>query len=405
MKKNNLYLTYLLILFIPNFLFAQKTLSLKEAINIARVNSPYLLTKQFEVQIAEADIIKAQTRPNPVLNNQSLFYTDTYNYPESSAFYNGVNNQLFLQLTKRMQINGQRNKKTELATQASKVTSSLYNDEERNLIYLVSQKWLEFDEAKMELDLIRSIKEEIDSLLNPEDNESEEVLRRSLMHEKWNLETAELQQAYTTAFLELKHLIGTEDTFLVKENESIFSSIPIIKDSLLSIAYTKRADYKAAKEDLRLSLINQDLQRKLAIPDIEAGIIYNPQNTAQYWGTYLTVPIPAFDVNKSEIERSKVIHHQSEKELELLRLRIKHEVEDGFQAYQTSLQNFKTAELIVNLGERLFAKIRVKAVNLHEYFEELNELIRSKQIYFRSQMEVKKGYLNLLYVSGSLDEL
>ena len=53
--------------------FSQESYSLKKALQTARSNNPDLKTEFYNQSLAEADIITAGLRPNPLLNNQTCF--------------------------------------------------------------------------------------------------------------------------------------------------------------------------------------------------------------------------------------------------------------------------------------------------------------------------------------------
>ena len=65
-------------------LYAQENYTLQKALQTARANNPVLKTEQYNIDIAEAEIITAKLRPNPILNNETVQIMDSEYFSENS---------------------------------------------------------------------------------------------------------------------------------------------------------------------------------------------------------------------------------------------------------------------------------------------------------------------------------
>ena len=79
-----------------------------------------------------------------------------------------------------------------------------------------------------------------------------------------------------------------------------------VQTCALPISMKNRTDVVQAQAALRVSEANLSLQKAFSMPNIDAGGIYNPQNSIPYGGIYVTIPLPVFDRNQGEIQKSKV---------------------------------------------------------------------------------------------------
>src|SRR6185503_14691536 len=79
---------------------SQTSYNLQKAILAAKSNNLILRSQHHNIQLAEADLITARLRPNPILNNQSLQLAQPAYFPANSTWQDGRNRQVWWQLTK-----------------------------------------------------------------------------------------------------------------------------------------------------------------------------------------------------------------------------------------------------------------------------------------------------------------
>src|SRR5690606_40934828 len=104
---------------------------------------PYTtLFRSFNMAIAETDIISAKIRPNFSLSNESIQLLQTSEFAPNTSWYNNHNRQVMWQISKPIQIAGQRKNKIAVADNNLLYTKSEYRETERQLFFEVAEKWL-----------------------------------------------------------------------------------------------------------------------------------------------------------------------------------------------------------------------------------------------------------------------
>jgi cobalt-zinc-cadmium efflux system outer membrane protein len=144
---------------------AQKLLTLRESLQLARENNPDLKVAAYNVNAAEADIKTAQIRPDPIFNMQVLQLTNKKYFAEGTKWTNTANNQWWWQVTKPLQVAGQRGNKIDLANKMHTQSKLGYRENARGIYYTVASTWLDAWSAKIELDILEKGKINIDSLV------------------------------------------------------------------------------------------------------------------------------------------------------------------------------------------------------------------------------------------------
>src|SRR4249920_896579 len=96
---------------------SQTKYSIQSTLVAVRANNPFLKTEGFNVNIAQSNVITSKLRPNPVLNNQSLQLINSKYYANGTEWNNGLNRQVWWQVTKPFQLPSLRKSKIEVANQ------------------------------------------------------------------------------------------------------------------------------------------------------------------------------------------------------------------------------------------------------------------------------------------------
>lgn len=136
---------------IASVLYAQSNatpLTLSQTLQLAVEQSPYLKIENYNVPMAEGNVTTARLRPNPVLNNQSLFLGNSNYFPDNSHFLGKSNRQVWYQLTKPFVPNAQRTNRIELAAKNVQLTKYQLNEIKRNLLLDAANQWLDGHDAR-----------------------------------------------------------------------------------------------------------------------------------------------------------------------------------------------------------------------------------------------------------------
>ncbi len=398
-------------------LFSQTSITLKEAISKAKENNPILKTESFNVGIAQADITTAKLRPNPILNNQTLQLMNPSFFPANTGYLNGHNMQIWWQLTKPMQMPALRKYKLEVAQQGVKLAQTNYAEIERNLFLNVSNNWINAWYAKVNLDLISHAKVNIDSLvyinelrLKKQVITTTDLIRTQLIAEQYKLQIRTAQQEYRNQLQNLRFLLGTTDSININLNDEFISASVSNKiDSLLNYAEINRTDIQVAQTTINTAKSNIGLQKALAKPTPEIGMIYNPQNKIPYLGVYGTIQIPIFSRNQGEIQKSKLLQAQAEQSLQTTQQQLKTEITTSFNSYQTQKQNLEKFKVIMLQAEQILSSVKYAylkgGTTIIDFLEAQRTWFDSQKMYYDELYNYSNSYVQLLYSSGLINQL
>jgi cobalt-zinc-cadmium efflux system outer membrane protein len=398
-------------------LFSQTSITLKEAISRAKENNPILKTESFNVGIAQADITTAKLRPNPILNNQTLQLMNPSFFPANTGYLNGHNMQIWWQLTKPMQMPALRKYKLEVAQQGVKLAQTNYAEIERNLFLNVSNNWINAWYAKVNLDLISYAKTNIDSLvyinelrLKKQVITTTDLIRTQLIAEQYKLQIRTAQQEYRNQLQNLRFLLGTTDSININLNDEFISASVSNKiDSLLNYAEINRTDIQVAQTTINTAKSNISLQKALAKPTPEIGMIYNPQNKIPYLGVYGTIQIPIFSRNQGEIQKSKLLQAQAEQSLQTTQQQLKAEITTSFNSYQTQKQNLEKFKVIMKQAEQILSSVKYAylkgGTTIIDFLEAQRTWFDSQKMYYDELYNYSNSYVQLLYSSGLINQL
>ncbi|TAG52173.1 MAG: hypothetical protein EAZ27_12625 [Cytophagales bacterium] len=153
---------------------------------------------------------------------------------------------------------------------------------------------------------------------------------------------------------------------------------------------------------------NQKLQKSLAIPNLEFGIIANPQNTQPYFGWYFQMPIPIFDRNKANIGKAKSQILQSELKKNALDQDITTQINFTYQEYIINKSNFERYNDIRKNSYAILKEIKLEYLKgkttLVDYLQAKQTWNETEHEYDISNYKFRKSYLDLLLVSGILSQ-
>ncbi|MDJ1497098.1 TolC family protein [Cytophagaceae bacterium DM2B3-1] len=397
--------------------WGQSVLSMAEAVQQARSNNPTLKVAGYNLGIAQSDQITATLRPNLTLNNQSLFLLRQSLYPEGTSIWNRHNQQIWWQLTKTIQWPGQRQNKIELSTQNYTYSQKVLADQERNISLDVAQKWLDVWLLRVNTELINQAKTNADSLVRINTNRLKnqvitlnDLTRTELLAEQYALQLSTSQQEYVNELSQLKFMLGTTDSLDIAFSVPI-ESIPITLsfDSLLNQTLSRRTDMAVAQAGINASEVNIRLQKSLAIPQPQIGVIWNPQNSVPYLGFFGTIDLPFFNRNQGEIQKSKIVREQAIQNQKAVTLQIQTELRAAYDNYQVQRKNVDRFQTILNQSDKVLNTVRYAylrgGTSIIDFLEAQRSWVDTRQLYYNTVLSYRQSYLQLLSVSGLISQL
>ena len=405
----------LLVLLILN-LPAQNTISIQKALQLAKLNNPNLKVAYFNMAIIQADIITAKLRPNPTLNNQTLQLMQPSLFPANSSWNNAQNRLVWWQLTKSFQIAGQRKNKITLAQSNSSLAQKNYNETERNVYLDVANKWVEVWAIQRQLTIIETAKANIDSLivisrlrLKNQVITQTDLMRTELLGKQYGIQLKSTGLELKAKIKELKLLLGIDYSFEI-DTASIFNYNNVLaEDSLIKQSLTSRSDIETSKLLMEVSESNIKLQKSLAYPQPELGLIWNPQNTVPYFGVFATVDLPFFNRNQGEISKASVLKQQAQMEFNMVQQKIKTEISNAYNYYVLQQQNVQTYKEVLAQSQMVLDNVKYAylkgGTTIIDFLEAQRSWLETQQQYYNAEQLYKQSYVQLLYTSGLINQM
>lgn len=418
MKRILLIIFLAYALSVSYFAKAQTNFSLREAVKQVAQNHPYLKVAQYNIPILESDVVTAGLRYNPVLNNQLLILLEKNYFADNSSFLiSGRNRQDWWQLTQKVYVKQQRQKKIDFAQENVSLAQKNIGELKRNLIYEVANLWLDTWILREKLIILRETKTNVDTLIRINQNRLKnevilpsELIRTQILSEQYQLQILNTERQLSTQSKSLAFLLNAKDSVIVNEQTDIdFQNLPLPVDSLFAFANAKRADIQVGQQAIKTAESNIKLQTSLKYPQPEIGVLVNPQNGVFYAGTFITIPIPLFDRNQGEIQKSKVAKEQADLQLNTIRLQAQTEIINAYNFYQTAKQNLAKYSEIVEKSRQVLNTVRYAYLKgnttIIDYLDAQRTFFDTQQFYNDALQDLQKKYIHLLYVSGFIQQL
>lgn len=368
-------------------------------------------------EFARFDVITAGLRPNPNFNNQTLQQLDSKYFPGNGNWSDNLNRQVWYQLTKPFQLDNLRGKKVNFAEMAYRVTEKSYFETERNVLNAAANRWLDAWHAFVQFDAISRTLKNIDSLNIINENRfrnqvitQSELIRTKLLAQQYRLRYAESQQNYSNQLKLLQVELGATDSVSIATNDSfLLPALPDHLDSLYALSLQQRADLQMMQANKALAQSNVVLQKPKAIPQPELGLIWNPQNSVPYFGFFGTVQLPIWSRNQGEIGKSKVFLQQSEINYQRTELILRTQVEAAYKTFRTYRINLGKYQSLLRESDTVLETVRYAylrgATNLIDFLEAQRAWFETKQNYFETLYNYRKSYLDMLFVTGTLNKM
>ena len=403
---------------------AQTTLTLRQTLQQVRDNSPALRVERLNINAAQADQTTANLRPNPVLNNQTLFQLTPTPGAENISVLNRQRRQFWLQATKEFDIYNKRTYRNRFAEANTNLAVKSVAETERGLLFDAANRYLDAWYARIQLALLQRAKANVDTLvqlnrvrLKDLVISSTDLTRTQLISDQYDIQTRTAQQDLRNRLNELRLVLGTADSINVAMNDSIihpafsnplrlYPTVNASADSLLRFAAGNRTDVQAAQANQEVAQRNVDLQQVLARPRNEAGLIWNPQNSIPYAGVFLTLELPVYSRNQGEIQKSRVLQDQANQAAALVQARIRSEVETAYQSFMISRQNIDRYTAIRRDADRVLASVRYAylrgATTLIDLLQAQTSWFDTQTAYYQTLYTYRQNYVRLLYATGQI---
>jgi cobalt-zinc-cadmium efflux system outer membrane protein len=351
-------------------------LTLDQAIQLLKERNLDLRAKQLEIPQANADVLTASLRANPILYADSQLVP----YGDNSIRRPGGPTQYDVNISQPLDLSHKRRARTVYATRALRVMEAQFQDEVRLAIQNLYNAFVDVLAAREVVRYVETSVRGLDDYLQT----YEKLMKRGsatsadvdAARSERDIAAAGLDDAQQF-LLQKKRTLG-ELLFLSPEESdqlelrgTIFDRgpLPPSRDELYQIAMSCRPDMGAIQLGIQAAEANVQLQRANRYSDVY--LLYQPytfQNNAPFhtesatsWAVGITVPLPIFNKNQGNIERARINVYQTQVQLSALQRRVMTEVQQALTEYEVSGRIVRTlrTEVLLRLDRATRARERL----------------------------------------------
>lgn len=388
-------------------------LTVKQAVNEAVDNNLNLLAERANLTIADASLITARLRPNPVLS-LSADHQDFLGTGFSGR--NGAGPPEFaVRVDVPIERGGKREFRMATATYAKEVAEIQLLAATRALTLDVALACVDLLQAKANValaaDNLRMLEEFVrlntvkvkDGTIAPVELTRSQV---AMLQYRGNVKRAALELA--TSRTKLQHLLGrttTSDTLdIVDDLKTPSLSFDLRPVVLETQAFAARPDIRALERSQARSQADLKLQLAQARVDYTWGLEYRRQQgvngMGDTMGVFFSVPLPVFSRNQGEIARVEAESEQLARQLQALKAQVRAEIKIATQEFQAARDLIGSIEEDLlepaqNARETVAYTYRSGASSLIEFLDAQRAFNDTMQSYHEAQASYRRAVMKL----------
>lgn len=331
-------------LLISSGAFAQQKIALNEAEEAFVKNNLQLIAEQYNISIADADIIQAKIWSLP----EASFQANVYNPEDKRIFDVGPSKSFAVQ--QLFVLGGKRKNEIEFAKSNKELAQLQFSQLLVGLKTKLRENFysIYFDQKKLEnidkqlsflTDLVKAYK-----VQTAKGNIAlkDEVRLQAIVLDL-NNEKLQIKNSISSQLQDLHTLTGISGDISPEMNEDE-ADATIRKQTLNSLdeikqkALENNADYLYVQKAIESSKSYYKWQKSLNIPDVTGGLQWN-QNSGIYKNEVnftVGIPIPLWKQNEGNVQKAKTLIDQSQKNSEFKKLEIESNVTAAYQTWQNN---------------------------------------------------------------------
>ena len=352
-------------------------MTLDQAIQTLLQRNLDLMALQYEIPMAEADVLTAGLRANPV------FYADSQLIPYGRYTNTrpGGPTQEDVNVTVPLDVTFKRKARIVVARQAKKVTEAQFQDAVRQAIDNLYGAYVNVASAELTLKYNRTFLQGLSRLY---ELQSQKLAAGEVSPEKVDslhaqVELAQLQERQAlAALIAARRNLGIMFNFTRQQSDAIqiydnvrnLRELPEPLDALIQRAMQYRPDLMAYRYGLRRANADITLAQRNRYSDVYLLVQpYTYQNNTYLglhsptsWAVGITANVPIFNRNQGNIRRAQINAKQTQVELASYERQVIHDVEDAVRQYELTLRSVVEIE-----NEVLPAARRVRDVAVNRF--------------------------------------
>jgi len=347
---------------------ASARITLEEAIRLALQHNHALQAARTTILQNQALETTANLRPNPVLSWDAQFLP-IFQPSKFDADYINTQAQFDLGIGYTFERGKKRQHRLQAAKDQTSVSRSTVADNERQLIFNVSQQFVDVVLAQSTIDFS---KQDLESFKKTVDI-SEERYKAGDMSEgdflKIKLQLLQFQTDYSSAVLAkvqaiaaLRQLVGFESVPDMFDVDGKLDYVPVHAglEDLRALAMRTRPDLVAAQQGVIAARSQELLAEANGKRDVGASFNYSHVAATNTGAVFFNIQLPIFDRNQGEIARTRYAITQSQQQASEAAEQVMSDVVDAYEALHTNDQ-------IVQLYRGGYVDAAQKSRDISEY--------------------------------------
>jgi cobalt-zinc-cadmium efflux system outer membrane protein len=345
-------------LFVPVIAGAQTGLSpgplprvtMEQAVDLALQRNQAIRAERLNVDQSKANEITASLRPNLVFTSLNQGFP-AFN-PSQLTWDYVANSQTFTQSVSYLfERGGKRDKRIQVAQDATDLTARTVADAERQLRFQVVQAFISVLLARSNLDLARDDLKDFSQVVDINkqrmtsgDISEGDYLKIALQKLQFEQDVSAAEVALVQSKAALRQLVGYES---VAEDFDVVGDLahrkhPVTLETLQAEALAARPDLQAARANSKLATDTVVLATGNRARDVTGEIEYERFGPVNALGFFVSFELPIHDRNQGEIARSKVAVTQAQESESATRFGVLTDLVSAYSGLQT---NDKVASL------------------------------------------------------------
>ena len=389
---------------------ASAPLTIDAAVREAMDHNLTLLAERFNVTVAEAGVVTASLRPNPVVTANLMA-------PQQSLVDAGISpTEQVVRTDVVFERGGKRARRIDTARLAQSVAELQVLNTVRSLILDVESAFTEVQLAELNLALARENLTALDDIVRVNTNRVRTGDLSAVELSRSRLEALhfqnEVRQQDTKLRVARNHLStllgrGPNGDALAVTGDLRRDPEPIGYDDLHRQALARRPDVQAARTDQARSVSDLRLQLANGRVDYTVSGEYHRQEGAAIRGNsvgvFFSAPLPLFNRNQGEIARARIVTRQTETRLQAVEMDVSNQAANAFAEYSTARDVLDTLE-----GQMLAQAREVRSATEYAYRRgeasliEFLDAVRAFNDTMQSYNEARAQYARSLYTLDSI---
>lgn len=359
-QKSAFLLPAALFLLLPAFVCAQagtRVLTIEQAVTEAVANNLTVLAEKANIPVAEATVITAGLKPNPVLSlgADHLDVLGTRYNPINAAGPNEINARIDFLIERA----NKRAYRVETAHFNRQIAEARLAEAIRNLRVTVVSACVDFIQAKASLELAREILKNYEELfqinearVNAGSVSPLELVRSRVAMLQFKNQVQRAQLGVTKARTRLQGLLGPQATGqpidIAGELKVPLAPAVLPLEKLEELAIASRPELQTVRLSQMRSAADLKLQLANSKMDYTYGTEYRRQQgvngTSNSMGVFLSVPLAVNNKNQGEIARAEAEQRLYARQLSALEANARNEVRAAYDSFVSSRELVEAIE-------------------------------------------------------------